>query len=174
MISRRGATEDYGDVYGFNLVYSGNHYESVEKNPYGKVRFLSGINPQGFSWKLQKGESFTSPEAVMTYSSSGYNGMSGQMHDFVSKHILRGPWKDRLRPVLLNSWEASYFKISESKLLRLARKAKEAGIELFVMDDGWFGERNDDTTSLGDWYPNKKKLPHGVKGHLRQDKKARS
>ena len=100
----------------------------------------------------------------MTYSTSGYNGMSGQMHDFVSKHILRGPWKDRLRPVLLNSWEASYFKISEGKLLRLARKAKSVGIELFVMDDGWFGERNDDTCSLGDWYPNKKKLPHGVKG----------
>ncbi|MBQ6016994.1 MAG: alpha-galactosidase [Clostridiales bacterium] len=164
MLSRRGATEEYGDVYGFNLVYSGNHYESVEKSPFGKVRFLSGINPTGFEWKLAKGESFLTPEAVMTYSSMGYNGMSGQMHDFVSKHILRGPWKDRLRPVLLNSWEASYFKISEGKLLRLARKAKQAGIELFVMDDGWFGERNDDTTSLGDWYPNKKKLPHGVKG----------
>ena len=164
MISKRGANEEYGDVYGFNLVYSGNHYESVEKSPFGKVRFLSGINPTSFEWKLSKGESFLTPEAVMTYSSMGYNGMSGQMHDFVSKHILRGPWKDRLRPVLLNSWEASYFKISESKLLRLARKAKEAGIELFVMDDGWFGERNDDTTSLGDWFPDTKKLPRGVKG----------
>ena len=164
MLSKRGAAEEYGDVYGFNLVYSGNHYESVEKSPFGKVRFLSGINPTSFEWKLSKGESFLTPEAVMTYSSMGYNGMSGQMHDFVSKHILRGPWKDRLRPVLLNSWEASYFKISEGKLLRLARKAKSVGIELFVMDDGWFGERNDDTSSLGDWYPNKKKLPHGVKG----------
>ena len=164
MLSKRGATEEYGDVYGFNLVYSGNHYESVEKSPFGKVRFLSGINPTGFEWKLSKGESFLTPEAVMTYSSAGYNGMSGQMHGFVSKHILRGPWKDRLRPVLLNSWEASYFKISESKLLRLARKARTVGIELFVMDDGWFGERNDDTSSLGDWYPNKKKLPHGIKG----------
>ena len=164
MLSKRGAAEEYGDVYGFNLVYSGNHYESVEKSPFGKFRFLSGINPTSFEWKLSKGESFLTPEAVMTYSSVGYNGMSGQMHDFVSKHILRGPWKDRLRPVLLNSWEASYFKISEGKLLRLARKAKSVGIELFVMDDGWFGERNDDTSSLGDWYPNKKKLPHGVKG----------
>ena len=164
MLSKRGACEDYGDVFGFNLVYSGNHYESVEKSPFGKVRFLSGINPTAFEWKLSKGESFLTPEAVMTYSSKGYNGMSGQMHDFVSKHILRGPWKDRLRPVLLNSWEASYFKINESKLMRLARKAKEAGIELFVMDDGWFGERNDDTSSLGDWYPNRKKLPHGIKG----------
>ena len=164
MLSRRGCTEEYGEVYGFNLVYSGNHYESVEKSSHGKVRFLSGINPTSFSWKLTKGESFLTPEAVMTYSSAGYNGMSGQMHDFVSKHILRGPWKDRLRPVLLNSWEAAYFKINERKLLRLARKAKSVGIELFVMDDGWFGERNDDTSSLGDWYPNKKKLPHGVKG----------
>ena len=164
MLSKRGAAEEYGDDYGFNLVYSGNHYESVEKSPFGKVRFLSGINPTSFEWKLSKGESFLTPEAVMTYSCMGYNGMSGQMHDFVSKHILRGPWKDRLRPVLLNSWEASYFKISEGKLLRLARKAKSVGIELFVMDDGWFGERNDDTSSLGDWYPNKKKLPHGVKG----------
>ena len=164
MISKRGANEEYGDVYGFNLVYSGNHYESVEKSPFGKVRFLSGINPTAFEWKLSKGESFLTPEAVMTYSSMGYNGMSGQMHDFVSKHILRGPWKDRLRPVLLNSWEAAYFKISESKLLRLARKAKDAGIELFVMDDGWFGERNDDSSSLGDWYPDTKKLPRGVKG----------
>ena len=164
MISKRGASEEYGEVYGFNLVYSGNHYESVEKSPFEKVRFLSGINPTGFSWNLSKGESFLTPEAVMTYSFAGYNGMSGQMHDFVSKHILRGPWKDRLRPVLLNSWEASYFKISEGKLLRLARKAKSVGIELFVMDDGWFGERNDDTSSLGDWYPNKKKLPHGIKG----------
>ena len=164
MLSKRGATEEYGEVYGFNLVYSGNHYESVEKSPFGKVRFLSGINPTGFEWKLSKGESFLTPEAVMTYSCAGYNGMSGQMHGFVSKHILRGPWKDRLRPVLLNSWEASYFNISEAKLLRLARKAKSVGIELFVMDDGWFGGRNDDTSSLGDWYPNKKKLPHGVKG----------
>lgn len=164
MISAQGCMEDYGDVYAFNLIYSGNHYESVEKSSHGKVRFLSGINPTGYTWRLSKGESFASPEAVMTYSCSGYNGMSGQMHDFVSEHVLRGPWKDRLRPVLLNSWEAAYFKISEAKLLKLARKAKEVGIELFVMDDGWFGKRDDDSRSLGDWYPDKKKLPHGIKG----------
>ena len=164
MISKRGTTEDYGDCWGFNLVYSGNHYESVERTPHGKVRFISGINPEGFSWKLSKGDSFESPEAVMTFSSSGFNGQSGQMHDFVSGHILRGSWKERLRPVLLNSWEAAYFDISESKLLRLARKAKSVGIELFVMDDGWFGKRDNDSCSLGDWYPNKKKLPHGIKG----------
>ena len=165
IILGRGAfDEDFGEVYGFNLIYSGNHYASVEKNPYGKLRLMTGINPQGFTWKLTKGESFASPETVMTYSCSGCNTMSHGMHAFVNEHIVNGAWKDRLRPVLLNSWEASYFNISESKLLRLARKAKQAGIELFVMDDGWFKGRNDDTTSLGDWVPDKKKLPHGIKG----------
>lgn len=164
LISKKGTTEDYGDCWGLNLVYSGNHYEAIEKSSHGKVRFVSGINPDGFTWKLSKGDSFASPEAVMTFSSSGYNGQSGQMHDFVSKHILRGSWKERLRPVLLNSWEAAYFNINEHKLLRLARKAKDCGIELFVMDDGWFGKRDSDNCSLGDWYPDKKKLPHGVKG----------
>jgi len=164
MVTRGTCMENYGECYGFNLVYSGNHYESICKSPFGKVRFVSGINPVGFNWKLEKGESFVSPEAVMTYAVNGYNGMSGQMHAFVENHILRGTWKDQLRPVLLNSWEAAYFKINESKLLRLARKAKSVGIELFVMDDGWFGNRDDDTSSLGDWYPNKSKLPRGVKG----------
>ncbi|MBR1797617.1 MAG: alpha-galactosidase [Clostridiales bacterium] len=164
MLSRGAFDEDFGEVYGINLIYSGNHYTCVEKNPYGKVHLVTGINPQGFSWKLQKGESFASPEAVMTYSRSGCNTMSQGLHDFVNEHIVNGAWKDRLRPVLLNSWEASYFKISEGKLLRLARKAKLAGVELFVMDDGWFKGRNDDTSSLGDWTPDSKKLPRGVKG----------
>ena len=164
MIGKGAFDEDYGEVYGINLIYSGNHYSCVEQNPYGKVRLVTGINPQGFSWKLEKGESFTSPEAVMTYSASGCNTMSHGMHDFVSSHIVSGEWKDRLRPVLLNSWEASYFDISESKLLRLARRAKKAGVELFVMDDGWFKGRKDDTSSLGDWTPDSKKLPHGIKG----------
>ena len=164
MLGRGAFDEDYGEVYGINLVYSGNHYTCVEKNPYGKVRLVTGINPQGFTWKLTKGESFRSPEAVMTYSASGCNTMSHGMHDFVSSHIVSGEWKDRLRPVLLNSWEASYFDISESRLLRLAHRAKKAGIELFVMDDGWFKGRKDDTSSLGDWTPDPKKLPHGIKG----------
>lgn len=164
MLGKGAFDEDFGEVYGINLIYSGNHYTAVEKNPYGKLRLVTGINPQGFSWKLQKGESFTSPEAVMTYSASGCNTMSHGLHDFVNEHIVSGQWKDRLRPILLNSWEASYFKISEGKLMRLARRAKKAGIELFVMDDGWFKGRNDDTTSLGDWTPDAKKLPRGVKG----------
>ena len=164
MISRKGTTEDYGDCWGFNLVYSSNHCETVERSPHGKVRFLSGINPDGFSWKLAAGKSFESPEAVMTFSSSGFNGQSGNMHVFVSNHILRGQWKSKLRPVLLNSWEAAYFDINEDKLLKLAEKAKSVGIELFVMDDGWFGKRNNDSCSLGDWYPNPEKLPNGLKG----------
>ena len=164
MLSKQDTNEDSGVCYGFNLIYSGNHYEAVEVNGFGKTRFVSGINPQSFSFLLKPGEAFESPEAVMTFSDKGFNGMSQNMHGFVREHIVRGEWKDKVRPVLLNSWEAAYFNINEKKLLKLARAAKEVGIELFVMDDGWFGTRNDDTQSLGDWEVNKKKLPHGVDG----------
>lgn len=163
MISRRNATEDHGDVYGFNLIYSGNHYSAAEMSPYGKVRFVSGINPEGFEWTLEKEESFQTPEAVMTYSSQGFTGMSHNFHKFIRKHIVRGSWRDKPRPILLNSWEACYFDISESKLLRLAKAGKEAGIELFVMDDGWFKGRTDDKRALGDWEADEKKLPNGLK-----------
>jgi len=164
MISEGMVNEEYGRVYGFNLIYSGNHYECCEMSPYGKVRFAAGINPEGFCWKLAPGESFDAPEEVMTFSRHGFGEMSRNMHDFVNTHIVRGEWKERLRPILLNSWEAAYFKFDQRTLLKLARKAKMVGVELFVMDDGWFGERNDDTSSLGDWYPDMKKLPQGVKG----------
>lgn len=164
MLSERGTTEDAGNCYGFNLIYSGNHYEAVDVNSYGKTRFVTGINPQSFSWVLESGTHFEAPEAVMTFSENGFNGMSQHMHKFVREHVVRGVWKKRTRPVLLNSWEASYFDINEHKLLSLAKAGKEAGIELFVMDDGWFGERNDDTSSLGDWDVNTKKLPGGIKG----------
>ena len=164
MLSGRETTEDTGDCYGFNLVYSGNHYEAVEVNSYGKTRFVSGINPQNFCWQLPAGESFEAPEAVMAYSRAGYNGMSQCMHRFVREHIVRGAWKKKVRPVLLNSWEAAYFDINEKKLLQLAKAGKEAGIELFVMDDGWFGHRDNDRSSLGDWKVNTKKLPNGLAG----------
>ncbi len=164
MMSDPLSTEDTGKVYGFNLLYSGNHYETFEVNQFGKTRLVSGINPDHFSWNLGAGENFEMPEAVMTFSKDGMNGMSQNMHAFVRKHITRGPWKDKERPVLLNSWEANYFDIDEGKLLKLAKKGKEAGIELFVMDDGWFGERSDDKRALGDWTVNKKKLPQGLKG----------
>ena len=164
MISRPDTSEDHGICYGLNLVYSGNHYEALEVSSFHKTRFVQGINPQSFAFVLEAGESFESPEAVMAFSDEGYNGMSHRMHDFVRECIVRGKWKKKERPVLLNSWEASYFDINESKLLKLAKAGKEVGIELFVMDDGWFGNRNDDHSSLGDWYVNKKKLPNGLDG----------
>jgi len=164
ILGEYNATESMGKCYGFNLIYSGNHYEAVEVTPYGKTRVVSGIQPQGFSYILGSEESLEAPEAVMSFSDEGYNGLSQNMHSFVRRHIVRGKWKDKLRPILLNSWEAAYFDINETKLLRLAKAAAKVGIELFVMDDGWFGERNDDTRSLGDWTPNRKKLPNGVKG----------
>ncbi len=164
MVSRPETTEDAGECFGFNLIYSGNHYEALEVSPHGKTRFVAGVNPQSFSWILEPEEMLEAPEAVMTYSHEGFNGMSQHMHAFVREHIVRGQWKNKLRPVLLNSWEATYFAINEKKLLNLAKAGKDAGIELFVMDDGWFGTRNDDTQGLGDWYENMKKLPGGVHG----------
>lgn len=164
MLERVDTTETAGDCYGFNLVYSGNHYEAAEVSCMGKLRLVSGINPEDFLFEIKPGTSFEAPEAVMTYSDAGYNGMSQQMHAFVREHIVRGVWKKKERPVLINSWEAAYFKFDEGKLMKMAKTAAKAGIELFVMDDGWFGERNDDTSSLGDWTVNQSKLPHGIKG----------
>lgn len=164
MLSKPNTSEDYGECYGFNLVYSANHYTSVEVGAYGKTHLVSGINPKQFSFILEPNDTFESCESIMTYSNSGFNGMSQNMHDFIRNCIVRGTWKNKTRPVLLNSWEASYFDIDEHKLLNLAKAGKEVGIELFVMDDGWFGSRDNDTKGLGDWYPNKKKLPQGIKG----------
>ena len=164
MLSKADTGEDRGICYGFNLVYSGNHYETVEVSAYGKTRVVCGINPRSFQFHIAPGEFFEAPEAVMSYSKNGFNGMSQNMHAFIRNCIVRGTWKKKTRPVLLNSWEAAYFNINESKLLKLAKAGKEVGIELFVMDDGWFGERDDDTKGLGDWYPNSKKLPNGVAG----------
>ena len=164
MLTKAETSEAYGEGYGFNLVYSGNHYEAADVNAFFKTRFVCGINPQGFGWTLAKGEEFETPEAVMTFSNKGYRGISLNMQHFVRKHIIRGKHKYEKRPILLNSWEAAYFDINESKLLNLAKKGKEAGMELFVMDDGWFKGRNDDTSSLGDWVVDKKKLPNGIEG----------
>lgn len=164
MVHAADATESSGDVYGFNLVYSGNHYAAVEVSAYEKTRIVDGIQPQGSCFSIGSGESFETPEAVMTYSADGFTGQSVNMHRFVREHIVRGEWKHKERPVLLNSWEASYFDISERSLTALGKAAKELGVELLVMDDGWFGERNDDTSSLGDWDVNPKKLPGGLSG----------
>lgn len=164
MVSKKDTTQEHGSCIGLNLIYSGNHYEVVEVGMCDMTRVAVGINPQSFSYILEPGSDFEAPEAVLTYSDSGFNAMSHNMHAFVRKHIVRGEWQYKERPVLLNSWEAAYFDISERKLYDLAKAGRDVGIELFVMDDGWFGTRNDDSQSLGDWYVNKKKLPGGLKG----------
>jgi len=158
-----GATQSNGRVYGFNLVYSGNHIGIAELSPFDLVRVQLGIHPQSFEWTLASGERFETPEAVMTFSPDGFNGMSAHFHDFVNAHIVRGDWKGKERPVLINNWEACFFRFTRSKLLRLARQARRLGVELFVLDDGWFGKRNDDHAGLGDYNVNTKKLPRGMK-----------
>lgn len=164
ILRKPGTSENSGECYGINLLYSGNHMTKAETGETGKTRILSGINDYAFRFTLHAGEDFTAPEAVLTYSSQGLNRMSQNFHDFVNHHIVRGKWKDRMRPILINTWEASYFHIDEKHLLKLAKKAKETGIELFVLDDGWFSARHDDTSSLGDWDPDPRKLPKGLDG----------
>ena len=159
----RGADESRGKVYGFNLIYSGNHYSAVERSTFDTARVMTGINPHCFLWKLSRGESFVTPQAVMTYSSAGLNRMMENMHSFVNEHIVRGEHKGADRPIVLNNWEATFFNFNRSKILALARSAKKLGIEMFVLDDGWFGARNSDTAGLGDWVENRKKLPGGIK-----------
>lgn len=159
---RRGADEDHGEVYGFNFVYSGNFDITVDCDYYESTRVNIGINPDGFSWLLAPGESFQTPEVVTVYTDKGLGEMSRIFSRFYRKHLIRGPWKDKRRPLLINSWEAAYFDFDSDKLVAFARRAKEIGVELLVMDDGWFGRRNDDRSSLGDWWVNEDKLPGGL------------
>ncbi len=163
-VSEPGAGEFSGEVYGFNLIYSGSHAGCVEVSPFGRTRVMAGIQPEGFAWTLAPGETFETPEAALTFSRKGKNGMSAHMHAFVREHVVRGAWAKKERPVLLNNWEATYFDFTESKLLRLARSAARLGAELFVLDDGWFGARTDDTKGLGDYTVNRKNLPGGLSG----------
>ncbi|MFO8069860.1 MAG: alpha-galactosidase [Alkalibacterium sp.] len=161
---RPETTERQGDVYGFSLVYSGNHLGQVEVDTYNVTRATMGINPYQFQWKLKPDEAFQTPEVVMVYSATGINGMSQTYHDLYRNRLAREPWKNQTRPILINNWEATYFDFTEDKIMEIAEKAKEAGVELFVLDDGWFGERNDDSSSLGNWTENKVKLPDGIAG----------
>ena len=163
LLKAKGADEERGEVYGFNLIYSGNHYSAVEKGNHDTLRVMSGINPHCFLWKLKSGESFVTPQAVMTYSHSGLNTMMSNMHSFVNEHIVRGEHKGKDRPIVLNNWEATFFNFNRSKILALAGSAKKLGVEMFVLDDGWFGKRNNDLAGLGDWVENRKKLPGGIK-----------
>ncbi len=162
IISQRSCDEMKGECWGFNLLYSGDHSGIVEMNTHRKVRILSGINPATFRWKLESGEKFHSPEAILTFSAEGFNGIGRNFHRFVNSHVVRGKWRYHQRPIAFNTWESTYFTFDETSLHRLAKEAAELGIELFVVDDGWFGAREDDTTSLGDWMVNSRKFPSGL------------
>ena len=162
-LARENADEFQGQVYGFSLVYSGNFLAQTEVDNYDTVRVLMGIHPNGFKWTLGKGESFQTPEMVMVYSEAGLNGMSQTFHKLYRTRLARGTWRDKVRPILINSWEAFYFDFDAPKLLGLADAAADLGMELFVLDDGWFGKRDDSTSSLGDWYPNEEKLKGTLK-----------
>jgi alpha-galactosidase len=163
-IKKGYADENIGEVYGFNLVYSGNFKGTVEKDHYGITRISMGINPFNFNWELEKQTEFQTPEVVMVYSDEGISKMSKTFNTLYRKRLARGQYRDKERPILLNNWEATYFDFDEDKILNIASKAKELGVELFVLDDGWFGSRNNDHQGLGDWDVNLDKLPSGIKG----------
>lgn len=167
-LKRPHTTESQGEVYGFSLVYSGNFLAQMEVTTFDLTRVTMGIHPEGFSWELNQGETFQTPEVVMVYSDQGLNKMSQVYHRLYRTRLMRGYWRDKARPILLNNWEATYFDFNEEKILNIAKKAKEVGVELFVLDDGWFGARNDDYRGLGDWYVNLEKLPDGISGLSRK------
>lgn len=167
-LKRPHTTESQGEVYGFSLVYSGNFLAQTEVTTFDLTRVTMGIHPEGFSWELNQGETFQTPEVVMVYSDQGLNKMSQVYHRLYRTRLIRGYWRDKARPILLNNWEATYFDFNEEKILNIAKKAKEVGVELFVLDDGWFGARNDDYRGLGDWYVNLEKLPDGISGLSRK------
>jgi len=163
-LTSKDADELHGDCYGFGLVYSGNHQCLVEVSPYNLTRVHMGISPFDFRWTLDKGELFQTPEVIMTYTPNGLSQMSHQFHSMINKHIIKEQWQNTERPILFNNWEATYFQFNEKKLVNLAKAAKNLGIELFVLDDGWFGKRDDDRSSLGDFFEHRKKLPNGLSG----------
>lgn len=163
-IAKSNADENKGEVYGLNLVYSGNFVSGAEVSTMGRTRVFTGINPFDFEWRLDAGESFQSPEAVMCYSNEGFGKMSRTLHKLIRNNLLRGKYKNAERPVLLNNWEATYFNFNEEKIVNIAKGAAKYGIDLMVLDDGWFGKRNDDFSSLGDWTVFKEKLPNGIDG----------
>ncbi len=164
MLASKDATENNGDVFGFALLYSGNFVAEAQVDIWEATRVMIGINPFDFNWCLEQGEEFQAPEAVMVYSANGFGDMSRTYHRLFRTRLCRGKYRDAKRPVLINNWEATYFDFNEEKLVAVAKKAKECGVELLVLDDGWFGKRNDDTTSLGDWFVNREKLPCGIDG----------
>ena len=168
MLAGKQTGEDAGECYGCMLLYSGNFKAEAEKDQYEQTRLVMGLSDEMFSWKLEPGETFDTPEAVLSYSANGFSALSWNLHRLIRSHICRSAYRDTKRPVLINNWEATYFDFNEEKILNIAKKAKEAGVELFVLDDGWFGARNDDYRGLGDWYVNLEKLPSGISGLSRK------
>ena len=164
MLCDANADEDMGMCYGAMLLYSGNFEAAVECSQYENSRLVMGIHPWHFCWTLAPGEAFTSPEAALVCSPCGFGQMSRQFHRAVREHLLRDPYGRKRKPVLINNWEATYFDFTADRLVSIAKEASDMGIELFVMDDGWFGDRNDDNSGLGDWWVNEKKLPGGLEG----------
>jgi len=150
--------EEYGNAYGFNFVYSGNFMFNAEVDSHAGTRVLMGLNPEAFGWKLEAGESFSAPEVVMVYSDEGLGGMSRTFHRLYMNHLIRGKWAKIKRPLLINNWEATGMDFTGDKLVTFAERAKELGIDMLVMDDGWFGNRDSDRTALGDWQVNEEKL----------------
>ena len=163
ILASKGTDAERGRAYAFNLVYSGNHYSAVEKCPFGTMRVMSGINPHCFLWRLSSGEKFVTPQAVMSFSDNGLNALSQNMHSFVNENIVRGVGKGVDRPIVINNWEATFFNFNCRKLHSLANRARKLGVEMFVLDDGWFGARSSDTAGLGDWVVNERKLPGGIR-----------
>ncbi|EPB9413256.1 alpha-galactosidase [Clostridium perfringens] len=160
---RRPNTDEFsGEVIGFSLVYSGNFMAEIDVDTYNQTRIMMGIHPDRFSWPLNLNEEFYTPEVVIVYSDKGLNYMSQVYHSLYRECLMRGKWKDSVRPILLNSWEALSFSIDEEKIKELATNASKLGVELFVLDDGWFGKRNNDNAGLGDWTVNKEKFPNGL------------
>ena len=167
-ILHKTATENAGNVYGVNFIYSGNFVAEVQKNQFDSLRVTMGINPENFRWKLNSGDAFETPQAVLVFSDKGLNGMSHAFHDLYREHLIRSPFKAKPRPILINNWEATYFNFNTEKLLEIARQSKKDGIEMLVMDDGWFGKRNNDDCSLGDWVVNEEKINGGLKNLVEQ------
>ncbi len=168
MITRGPADEEQGEVYGLALSYSGNWLLEAEVNHLGGLRLNMGLNDFGFSWQLEAGQDFDAPECVTAYSPKGYGDLSLALHRFVRDRVSRGAWSLKERPILINNWEATYFNFTHEDIVRIGKSAAEAGIEMLVLDDGWFGKRDQDNTSLGDWYADPKKLPQGIAGLARE------
>lgn len=158
VFAEKNANELHGDVYGMLLLYSGSYAVEVEVDEYESTRAMLGINRENFTWNLNPGEEFNSPEALLLFSTNGFGGLSAQSHAFLMNHVIRSPWKHVKRPILVNNWEATYFDFNDDKIYDIAKAASKLGIEMLVLDDGWFGKRNDDHTSLGDWFVNTEKL----------------